>query len=245
MKYYIVGCGPGDNELLTLKAVRIIENSNLILSDGLISKDILKLANPDTKLIDVGKTHDRNGKNPVDRIKEVILSVSDKNCVICHLKNGDPSIFGRMAEEIQTLKSLHMDFEIIPGIPSATGIASILGFPLTARGISRSVSFVTASGSSGDYLEDNVKHILEVSDSTVIFMASTKIRELKKTFLEIGYREPILIVERGTHSDQRIRFFNSIDEMTEDLIENLKTPTIFFTGRSLLSAFRGGDTYGE
>lgn len=146
---YLVGAGPGDPDLLTIKALRLIQSADVVFYDRLVSDEILDLIPGGTSAIMVGKAR---GKHcvPQHEINQLLVRSSAKNRRVVRLKGGDPYIFGRGSEEARALVKQGIQFEVVPGITAASGCSNYAGIPLTHRGVSRSVHFVT-----GHYQETN------------------------------------------------------------------------------------------
>lgn len=147
-KVYLVGAGPGDPELLTLKAARLLQHADVVLHDALVSRKVLSLIRPGAQLIDIGK---RCGHKLLTQqeINSLLLSYAATNSVVVRLKGGDPGIFGRAGEEIEALAEAGIPFEIIPGITSALAGAAVAGLSLTDRRFASSLVFTTAHRSPG------------------------------------------------------------------------------------------------
>jgi uroporphyrinogen III methyltransferase/synthase len=203
-KVKLVGAGPGDPDLITVKAIKALQTADCIFYDFLAHKDLLDYA-PYAEKVYVGK---RKGEHSIPQaelsklLKEKALS--GKNVV--RLKGGDPLIFGRGADEITYLRSYHISVEVIPGISSATGIPSGLAIPLTARGVSSSVAFV--SGHGEDETHDQANELIEIpkTDTIVFFMGLTKIGLIVKSLIKAGWKTsvPMIVISKGTRVEERI-----------------------------------------
>ncbi|WP_041434230.1 uroporphyrinogen-III C-methyltransferase [Thermocrinis albus] len=201
-KVYIVGAGPGDVELLTLKAVRIIKEADVILYDRLVSEDILQLARPDCEIIYVGKEEGKH--TPQDSINRMLVELSKVYRRVVRLKGGDPFVFGRGAEEALYLAQKGVEFEVVPGVSSVTGVPTYVGIPLTMRGVSSSFGVVTGHEGEGCY---GVRwELSKYVDTLVVVMGVGKRQEIGRKLLELGRdaEEPVAFVERGCTSRQRV-----------------------------------------
>ena len=183
----IVGAGPGDPELLTVKAMKRIQEADIILYDALVSDEILNLANPNAQRIYVGKIY-QDGQNQTGRqewINQLIIDLSEKGQKIVRLKSGDPMIFGRSAEEIRFCIENKLNYEVIPGVTSALGAASLYGIPLTERGKNSMVLFGTGHYSKGEFpdLEAFVS-VLKSGSPIIIFMGLNKLVQLAQRLTE-------------------------------------------------------------
>ena len=225
----LVGAGPGDLDLITVKAIKALQKADCIFHDFLAHKDLLDYA-PYAQKVYVGK---RKGEHSISQaelsrlLKEKALS--GKNIV--RLKGGDPLIFGRGADEITYLRSYHIEVEVIPGISSATGIPSGLGIPLTARGLSSSVAFI--SGHSEDE-KDSENKLLEIpkTDTIVFLMGLTKMGVIIKSLIKAGWKSsvPMIVISKGTRADERIVIGNigNMEQLMKDA--QLEPPVIMMAG---------------
>ena len=202
-KVFLVGAGPGDPQLITLKAIEMLKNADCVFYDYLVDPSLLKYA-PKAEHIYVGKRKGSYALSQTELSRQVRLKAMSGKCVV-RLKGGDPLIFGRGADELSYLRSFHIQTEVIPGISSATGIPSLLGIPLTARGISSSVSFVSAHGEDERL---NVKSRIHVPDTqtVVFFMGLSKLPQIIKSLRGQKWPldTPIAIISKGTRRDQLI-----------------------------------------
>lgn len=225
----LVGAGPGDPELITVKAIRALEKADCIFYDYLVDKNLLKYA-PRAEHIYAGKRKGAHSlpQHELSRLLKV-KAMQGKNVV--RLKGGDPLIFGRGLEEIQYLKSYHISVEVIPGVTSATGIPSYLGVPLTGRGVSSSVAFV--SGHEGEEDRAGIKPIRIPSADTIVFlMGLTKLPQIVAALKENGWVEqtPVLVVSRGTCIDEQA--VKGTLETIENLVykAGIKPPALIIAG---------------
>jgi len=204
-KVYITGAGPGDIELLTIKALRIIREADVILYDRLINEEILKETKESALLIYVGK---EDGKHtiPQNQINELLYEYAMKFNIIVRLKGGDPFVFGRGGEEAIFLSEKGIEYEIIPGITSAISVPAYAGIPVTHRGISSSFRVITGH-------EDPTKPNSNIdweslkSDETIIFlMGLHNLDKIVNKLLEIGKEPntPIALIESGTTENQKV-----------------------------------------
>ena len=177
----IVGAGPGDPELLTVKALKRIQEADCILHDALVSNEILNLASPAAQQIYVGKIY-RDGQDQTDRqewINRLILDLTAKGQKIVRLKSGDPMIFGRGAEEIRFCIENNLNYEVIPGVTSALGAASLYGIPLTERGKNSMVLFGTGHYCEGDFCDlESFVSVLKSGSPIIFFMGLNKLVHL-------------------------------------------------------------------
>ncbi|MEI7998860.1 MAG: uroporphyrinogen-III C-methyltransferase [Candidatus Omnitrophota bacterium] len=226
---YLVGAGPGDPQLITLKAIDVLREADCVFYDYLVNFSLLKYS-PKAEHIYVGK---RKGSHVYaqnilnQQLKE--KAMQGKNVV--RLKGGDPLIFGRGADEIDYLRSYHIPVDIIPGVSSATGIASTLGIPLTARGIASSVAFVSGHGEA-DIHQDSVDISIPQADTIVFLMGLTNLNKIVRSLLNSGWSKtkPIIIISNGTKSNQSIvqGVIGNIETLA--FAHNLDLPALIIVG---------------
>jgi len=228
-KVYLTGAGPGDIELLTVKALRVVREADVIIYDRLANPDILKEAKDGCEFVYVGK-EDSYHTLPQEEINEVIYQNALKHENVVRLKGGDPFVFGRGGEEGIYLYERDIKFEFIPGITSAIAVPEYAGIPVTHRGITVSFRVVTGHESNGkDHSQipwDNYK-----SDDTIIFlMGLHRLKTICKKLIEIGKSKdyPIAVISRGTRPDEK-----TVVGTLEDIYEKAKdlpTPALIVVG---------------
>lgn len=204
-KVYLTGAGPGDVELLTIKALRIIQNADIIIYDKLANPEILKEAKKDIELIFVGKEKG-NHSVPQDEINEIIYQSALKHKTVVRLKGGDPFVFGRGGEEALYLKQRDIKFEIIPGITSAISVPAYAGIPVTNRGITPSFRVVTGHRKSSDNIA-NINWSSFIENETIVFLMGLHNIELIVTkLIEVGKAKdyPCAIISEGTTKNQKV-----------------------------------------
>lgn len=217
MVVYLVGAGPGDPKLITLKALEILKKADVIIYDRLVNKKILNYAKKDAKLIYVGKKSGKHYKTQ-EEINRILVEEGKKKKVVVRLKGGDPFVFGRGGEEILELKKENIPFKIIPGITSAIGVPTSIGLPLTHRKVSSSFTVVTGHE---DPKKDE-KHVKwdYKADTLVILMGVGKLKENMKKLMK--YRDPktpVCVIEKGLTPKQRI-ILGTIDNIYKKIILN-------------------------
>lgn len=201
-----VSAGPGDPELLTLKAARLLAGADVILFDDLASGPILAHAGPGTELVAVGK---RAGKpSPKqDHVSRLLVDHAATGARVVRLKSGDSGLFGRLEEEITALKAAGIGFEIVPGVPSACAAAAAAGIPLTRRLTARRVQFVTGADVTGQLPEGlNWAALADPQATTVVFMGRRSFPALAARLQAEGLspETPTLLAEAAGHPDQRL-----------------------------------------
>ena len=201
-----IGAGTGDPDLLTVKAMRYLQIADVILTDRLVSEDILaNYASPNARIIEVGKQCRRGVSTPQESINELLIHYANQYKLVVRLKGGDVSIFSNILDELETLKSNNILYEIIPGITAALGAAAYCGMPLTARGYSTAVRLLTYYNTNL-MLEDSWKELANTDDTLVFYMSSVTIEPLVKKLLEykISADKKIAVIEQATTPLQQV-----------------------------------------
>lgn len=199
----LVGAGPGDPDLLTLRAVKAIQRADAILFDALIDPVILDLARPDARRIDVGKRCGRHAMNQA-AINRLIVSLATSGAHVVRLKGGDPFVFGRGGEELDSLRVAGVPVEVVPGITAACAAAASLQIPLTHRDVARSLHFVTGHGSDG-VVPAHDWRALAVSGGTIAaYMASRTLRSVADSLIAAGLpgSTPAVAVENAPRPNE-------------------------------------------
>lgn len=199
----VVGAGPGDADLITLKAIKAIESANVILFDALINEELLKYASQDAELIFVGK---RKGCYAFqqEQINELIVSKAKEKGHVVRLKGGDPFIFGRGAEEIDYVKPFGLETHVVPGVTSAIAVPAYQGIPLTKRGVSESFWVVTAT-TKKHQLSADIALAAKSTATIVILMGMHKLAEIVNVFSEENKQDmPVAIIQNGTREDENV-----------------------------------------
>lgn len=201
---YLVGAGPGDPELLTRKAYRVLEQADAVVYDRLVSSEIVDIVPPGCTRIFVGKASG-NHILPQDQINELLAKLARTNRTVVRLKGGDPYIFGRGSEEAMHLARHNVCFEIIPGITAAAGISAATGIPLTHRGMATGLRFVTGHGKGDDDLDLDWRSLADPSTTLVIYMGLAKLPELSRRLIAAGLSPdtPAAAIANGTTAQQR------------------------------------------
>ena len=204
-KVYIVGAGPGDPELLTLKALRLIKSADVILYDRLINQEILLFAKPDCELVYVGK---EDGKHTIEqeKINELLLKYAHTREVVVRLKGGDPFIFGRGGEEALFLVEHGIEFEVVPGVSSFYSVPAYAGIPITFRGISSSFAVITGHEDPRKERSSIDWESLKGINTLIVLMGVSRRKEIARRLIEIGRdpKEPVAFIENGTTERQRV-----------------------------------------
>jgi uroporphyrin-III C-methyltransferase/precorrin-2 dehydrogenase/sirohydrochlorin ferrochelatase len=227
---YLVGAGPGDPDLLTFRALRLLQQADVIVYDRLVSEEILDLARRDADLVYVGKERDKHTL-PQEEINEMLARIALKGKRVLRLKGGDPFIFGRGGEEIETLMQAGVPFQIVPGITAAAGAASYGGIPLTHRDYAQSVLFVTGHLKDGS-MNLNWKALVQPNQTVVVYMGLLGAKLLCEKLVEHGMSPemPIALVQQATTPKQKV-FIGSLQSMPGIIDEKtIKPPTLIIVG---------------
>lgn len=228
----LVGAGPGDPELLTLKALRAIQAADVVVFDRLVSDGILALVPASAERIDVGK---RAGSHPVPQIEinQLLVRLGQTGRKIVRLKGGDPFMFGRGGEEAIELAAAGIAFDVVPGITSAQGCAASLRMPLTHRQLATGVRFVTGHCRADEPLKLDWQGLADGDTTLVVYMGVANIAEIARELIAHG-RPPnteVAAVSRGTQAAQT-HIVSSLGRIAEDVAQTeLPSPVLFIIGR--------------
>jgi len=226
---YLVGAGPGDPDLLTFKALRLMQQADVVLYDRLVSKSVLELVRRDAEMIYVGKKGGESSHQV--EINKLMVDLVNSGQRVCRLKGGDPFIFGRGGEEIETLSDNGISFQVVPGITAASGCSAYAGIPLTHRDYSQSCRFVTAHLKDGS---DNLpwEEFVVEQQTVVFYMALTSANHVCQQLINHGMRidMPVALIERGTTPEQKV--YTTTLSGFPDLINDkeIHAPTLLIVG---------------
>ncbi len=203
-RVFLVGAGPGDPELLTLKAARLIASAEVLLFDSLVDPRILAMANRAAKLIDVGKRCGRHSASQ-QQICDLLVVEALAGHIVVRLKGGDPMIFGRATEEMDALRAAGIGFEVVPGITAATAAASGLRLSLTQRGIARSLHVLTGHGAEGGLPGHDWVALTKSGGTLAIYMGGETLPGLAAHFIEAGMEPamPAILIENASLLEER------------------------------------------
>lgn len=225
----LVGAGPGDPELITRKGWRLIEQSEVLLYDALVSPELMAQIPLHVQRIYVGKLKGQHSHSQRE-ICELLVKLARQGHRVVRLKGGDPLIFGRLGEELNALKSAGIPFSIVPGISAAAGCAASCGFPLTERGQSARLRLITAHAC--DDREINWHDLARVDETLVFYMGLSMAAAISHGLQAAGLPPdwPALLVEKGTREDQRILACTLADLPQTVQQHRLQSPTLIYIG---------------
>lgn len=228
----LVGAGPGDSGLLTLRGLQILQQADIVLYDCLVSQDVLDLIRRDAKRIYVGK---RAGLKNItqDKIIKLLIFLAQQGKKVVRLKGGDPFIFGRGGEEIEAAKNAGIDFQVVPGITSAIGISAYTGIPLTHRQYAQGVIFITGHKCKNGFM-NNFSILRDPSYTLVVYMGTLQAIEISQKLIKCGRLKstPIAIIEKGTTINQKV-IIGRLDEINK-MINISASPSLLIIGEVVL-----------
>ncbi len=235
---YIVGAGPGDVGLLTLRGHQLLSQADIVLYDALVCEDILEFARRDAKRVCVGKRAGESHKQA--ELTQSLVGLVRKGYRVCRLKGGDPFIFGRGGEEIQALAKAGLPFEVVPGITAAQGCAASAGIPLTFRKIASSITFAT--GNVGADAEPDWALLARAGHTLALYMSMATLDRVSANLIAAGLKPntPATVVEKGTLEEERILDSTLADIAVDCRAYDVGSPAMLFVGEAV--ALRASST---
>jgi uroporphyrin-III C-methyltransferase len=229
-KVYLVGAGPGDPGLLTVRALELLRKADVLIYDYLVNPDLLIHLKEDAERIFVGKVG-RGTQTPQSKINELLVSKASEGKLVVRLKGGDPFLFGRGAEEALTLRAAGIPFEIVPGISSALAVPAYAGIPLTHRGLSSSIAILTGAKAGDGKLSEDLLNA-RAADTIVVLMGIAHLREITEQLTALGRSldTPVAVLRWGTYESQQIVTGTLATIADIAAAEGLRPPSIIVIG---------------
>lgn len=227
----LVGAGPGDPDLLTVKALRLLQNADVVVYDRLVSDEIMNLVPAGITRISVGKAP---GKHcvPQDQINQIIVNLALSGREVVRLKGGDPYLFGRGGEEALVLRQQKIPFSVVPGITAATGCSAYSGIPLTHRGLNHGVRFLTGHFRDGEDLDINWDKVADPDCTLVIYMGLSSLSYTSEKLIKAGLADttPAAAIHGGTTGTQQ-KLISTLADLPGAVIHaNMKSPVLLIVG---------------
>lgn len=229
---YLVGAGPGDPDLLTVKAHRLLATTDVVVYDRLVSENIINVIPQGVKRIYVGKKTGRHTV-PQNEINELLVTLASSGRNVVRLKGGDPFIFGRGSEEAVYLARHYITFEIVPGITAASACCAYVGIPLTHRGLAQGVKFISGHSRNNEPLEFDWDNLADPLTTLVIYMGVASFEEISVRLMQAGLDgdTPAAAIENGTTTNQR-RCITTLKSLTQKIqSEKFTSPVIIVIGQ--------------
>jgi uroporphyrin-III C-methyltransferase len=229
---YLVGAGPGDPELLTVKAARLIQNADVVVFDRLVGSAIQELIPPAATRIFAGK---EPGRHPLrqEEINELLIRLAHSGQRVVRLKGGDPFIFGRGGEEAECLARHGVAFEVVPGITAASGCSAYAGIPLTHREMAKTIRFITGHGKENGQLDYDWKELVAADCTLVVYMGLGAIENIIASLIAAGMPAdtPAAAIENGATPAQRREIASVVDLPQRVRARRFAPPTLFVIGK--------------
>jgi len=232
---WLVGAGPGDPELLTLKALKVLQGADVVVHDGLVSPQVLDLAPPAARRISVAKRKSRHSYAQ-EEINRLLIAFAREGLTVVRLKGGDPFIFGRGGEELEACRAAAVACQVVPGVSAALAASASAGAPLTHRGAAQAVSFVTAHASGGAEPDLDWPSLARANHTVVIYMGLTRAGQIAARLFAAGRAAstPALIVENASLPSER-RILTTLDGLRA-AAEGLTGPALLIVGEAMAMA---------
>jgi uroporphyrin-III C-methyltransferase len=234
-KVWLVGAGPGDPELLTLKALRVLATADVVIHDGLVSREILDLSPVRARRISVAKRRSHHTAAQ-EEIGALLVAFAREGLTVVRLKGGDPFIFGRGGEEVLACREADVACEVVPGITAALAAGASAGAPLTHRGAAQAVTFVTGHAKAGESPDLDWRSLARPNQTVVVYMGLAAAGEIATRLLDAGRAPatPALVVERASLPDER-RIVSTLGDLARD-VAGLDGPALLMIGEAMALA---------
>jgi len=230
-RVWLVGAGPGDVELLTLKAARLIGAADVIFADRLVGPGILELANAGAEIVPVGKSKGEHSV-PQDQIHALMIAAARAGKAVVRLKGGDPFIFGRGGEEVEALRLAGVEVEVVPGVSAALGCAASAQIPLTHRDMAQAVTFVTGHAALGAEPELDWKSLARTNQTVVVYMGVGSAETISQRLVAAGRdaETPVAVIENGARSGEVVAY-GTLGELPDVIWRNgIEGPALLMIG---------------
>lgn len=230
----LVGAGPGAADLLTLRALKLIQQAGAVVYDRLVSEEVLALIPPGCLCFDVGKSRGQHSVSQAE-IGALLVQLAQQGLKVVRLKGGDPAIFGRLAEELDALDSAGIRWQIVPGISAASGCAAATGIPLTERGIAQQLRFISAVDKDCNTTQDWAS-LARPGQTLVFYMGLSALSEISQQLIAHGLAPnwPLLLVENGSRPAQRQLLTTLTEAATAAQHMALQSPCLILVGEVVL-----------
>jgi uroporphyrin-III C-methyltransferase len=235
---WLVGAGPGDPDLLTVKALKALGRADVVVHDGLVSDEILALAPPAAQRVSVAKRRSRHAY-PQDEINRMLVAFARDGLEVVRLKGGDPFIFGRGGEELEAIRAAGLECHVVPGVTAALAAAAAAGAPLTHRGSAQAVTFVTGHAAKGEAPDLDWPSLARPNQTVVIYMGLATAPAIAAELMSAGRAgsTPALIVENASRPNER-RIVTTLAQMAESAAE-ITGPALLIVGEAMALAQAG------
>ena len=236
---WLVGAGPGDPELLTLKALRVLGTADVVVHDGLVSDEILDMAPSQARRISVAKRKSRHSYAQ-DEINKMLVAFAREGLTVVRLKGGDPFMFGRGGEELEACREAGINCHVVPGVTAALAASAGAGAPLTHRGLAQAVTFVTGHAAQGVEPDLDWASLARVNQTLVIYMGLSTAAMIAARLMAAGRigSTPTLIVENASRADER-RIATTLAELSS-AAKSVTGPALLIVGEAMSLAQAGG-----
>ncbi|MBN1787531.1 MAG: uroporphyrinogen-III C-methyltransferase [Sedimentisphaerales bacterium] len=245
-RVYLIGAGPGSQQLISIRALQIVKQADCILYDRLIAKELLSFARSDAELVYVGKDH---SKHPIDQqqINRLLVEKASVHKTIARLKGGDAMIFGRATEEIKCLIENDIDFEIVPGITAASAAAACAGIVLTDRDTASAVTFITGHGAKDKEIDVDFESLAKLNGTIVFYMAVANMKQICRKLVDSGLASDInaIVVANASMENQKIVEGAVSDIAEKCTVEKIEPPALMIIGKNCQSYLKNQPLFGK